>query len=78
MLPESAATKAKGAAVDNLTAIKGIGIVTQNRLLTAGITSYAQLARTKPKDIRKALASYGRGANVEEWIKQARELVSWK
>ena len=76
--PKSAGENAKGANVDDLTAIRGIGIVAENRLAAAGITSYAQLARAKPDDVRNALAGYGGGAKVEEWIKQARELASRK
>ncbi len=61
---------------DDLTAIRGIGIVTQNRLNRAGIKSYGQLARATPEDVRKILGKLARGATVEDWIAQARNLAS--
>ncbi len=64
--------------VDDLTAIRGIGITMQDRLNRAGITSYAQLAEAKPEHVRKALGKFSRGASVEEWISQARELAARK
>ncbi len=64
--------------VDNLTAIRGIGLPRQDRLNQAGITTYAQLAEAKPEQVRDALGNLSRGANVEAWIKQARELAASK
>ena len=64
--------------VDDLTAIRGIGITVQNRLNRAGITTYAQLAAAKPEHVREALGKLSRGAKVEAWISQARELVAGK
>ncbi len=60
---------------DDLTAIRGIGIVTQNRLYVAGIKSYAQLARASAEDVREILGNQGRVAQVEDWIAQAKELA---
>ncbi len=64
--------------VDDLTAIRGVGITMQDRLNRAGITTYAQLAEAKPEHVRKALGKFSRGASVEEWISQARELAARK
>ena len=64
--------------VDDLTAIQGIGITVQNRLNRAGITTYAELAEAKPEQVREALGKLSRGAKVEAWISQARELVASK
>ncbi len=60
---------------DDLKAIKGIGIVMENRLMAAGFTSYEDLAGATPEEVRSALAGYGRGAGIEEWIEQARDLA---
>ncbi len=60
---------------DDLTAIRGIGIATQNRLYRAGIKSYAQLARATPEDVRKILGKFAGGADDEDWIAQAKELA---
>ena len=64
--------------VDDLTAIRGIGITVQNRLNRAGITTYAELAEAKPEQVREALGKLSRGAKVEAWISQARALVASK
>ncbi len=56
---------------DDLTAISGIGIATQNRLYRAGIKSYAELARALPEDVRGILGKVSRNADVEDWIAQA-------
>jgi predicted flap endonuclease-1-like 5' DNA nuclease len=58
-----------------LTAIRGIGIATQNRLYAAGIKTYAELARASPEDVREILGKLARGAKVEPWIRQAEELT---
>ena len=60
---------------DDLTAIRGIGIATQNRLYRAGIKSYDQLARATPEDVRKILGKFAGGASVEKWIAQAKQLA---
>ena len=65
--------------VDDLTAIQGVGITMQNRLNRAGITTYAQLAAAKPEHVREVLGGkLSRGASVDAWISQARELVASK
>ncbi len=43
--------EAAPSAPDDLTAIRGIGIATQNRLYKAGIKSHGQLARATPEDV---------------------------
>ncbi len=63
---------------DDLTAIRGIGIATQNRLYRAGIKSYGQLARSTPEEVKKLLGKLGANAKIEEWIAQARELAGQK
>ncbi len=60
---------------DDLTVIRGIGIASQNRLYTAGITTYAALAGTPAEEVRKLLGNLARGSRVEEWIAEARELA---
>ncbi len=60
---------------DDLTVIRGVGIASQNRLYTAGITSFAALARASPDEVRESLGTFGRGAKVEAWIKQAGDLA---
>ncbi len=64
--------------VDDLTAIRGIGITKQDRLNRAGITTYAQLAVAKPEQVREALGKFSRGAQVEASISRARELAARK
>ncbi len=61
---------------DDLTAIREIGIATENRLYRAGIKSYAQLARATPEDVRKILGKFAGGASVEKWIAQAKQLAN--
>ncbi len=60
---------------DDLTAIGGIGIATQNRLYAAGIKTYAELARTSSEDVREILGKLARGDKVERWIAQAEKLT---
>jgi predicted flap endonuclease-1-like 5' DNA nuclease len=60
-----------GASRDDLTAIRGIGIATQDRLYRAGIRSFSQLAQASPERLREILGSLARGARVETWIKDA-------
>ncbi len=60
---------------DDLTVIRGIGIVTQNQLYKGGIKTYAALAGARPEELRKVLGDVARGAKIERWIAQARELA---
>ena len=73
---EVAPRKDEGLPADDLTAIRGIGITTQNRLNAAGILTYAQLANASPEAVRETLGAAGRGAKVQDWIKQARRLAT--
>ena len=64
-----------GGSPDNLTVISGVGIATQDRLYRAGIKSFAQLAQSSPERVREILGASGRGAKVEDWIKDAATLA---
>lgn len=75
---ETAPAAGAGSAGDDLTAIKGIGLTTRNRLNRAGITTYARLAGTRPEQVREALGKSSRGAMVEAWISQAGKLAASK
>jgi len=59
---------------NDLTVIRGIGIVTQNQLYKAGIKTYAALASARPEELREVLGDVARSAKIERWIAQAREL----
>ncbi len=61
---------------DELTAIRGIGIATQDRLIRAGIKSYGQLARATPEDVREILGKFAGGASIEKWIAEAKQLAN--
>ncbi len=41
----------------------------------AAIKSYGQLAQASPDDVRKILGKFAGGADVEDWIAQAKELA---
>ena len=60
---------------DDLTVIRGVGIVTQNQLYKAGIKTYAALADERPGELRKVLGDVARGVKIERGIAQARELA---
>ena len=69
------ATEVIEVAPDNLTKVKGIGKVYQQRLNEAGIYTFAQIAEADPAklaEIAKAIDA----ANVEDWPRQARELMA--
>ncbi len=72
---KAAANSPDESSSDHLTAIRGIGIATQNRLYRAGIKSYAQLARASPAEVREILGKSAGGASVEKWIAEAKELA---
>ncbi len=73
---KAAANSPDESSSDDLTAIRGIGIATENRLYRAGIKSYRQLARATPEDVRKILGKFAGGASVEKWIAQAKQLAN--
>jgi len=60
---------------DDLTVIRGIGNPTQDQLYKAGIKTYTALAGARPEELREVLADVARGAKIERWITQARELA---
>jgi hypothetical protein len=61
---------------DDLTKIKGIGPVMQERLNGMGIYAFAQLAKSTPEEIREALGeSSKRLTKMGNWIKQAKKLA---
>ncbi len=72
---KAAANSLDESSSDHLTAIRGIGIATENRLYRAGIKSYGQLARTSPAEVREILGKVAGGATVEDWIAQAKQLA---
>jgi predicted flap endonuclease-1-like 5' DNA nuclease len=59
---------------DDLIVIRGIGNATQDQLYKAGIKTYAAVAGARPEELREVLGDVARGAKVERWIAQAREL----
>lgn len=59
-------------APDDLTAIRGLGEASRDKLRAAGITTYDQMARTSADSLR---AIVGKGAKVEDWIAQAEALA---
>ena len=73
--PEGEAACDEEELLDDLTVIRGIGPARQERLYAAGIRSYSQLAAVAPEDVRSALSSENQQVKVEEWIRQAGELV---
>ncbi len=60
---------------NDLTAIRGIGIATQNRLNTSGIKTYAQLAEASPDDLQKILGGRVTEGKIKHWIAEARTLA---
>ena len=60
---------------DDLTVIRGIGKPTQDQLYKAGIKTYAALAGARSEELREVLGDVARGAKIERWIDQARELA---
>ncbi len=60
---------------DDLAAIRGIGIASQDRLYRAGIKSYGQLAQASPEEVRGILGKFAGGASVEKWIAEAKQLA---
>ncbi len=74
--PENAEpSQSAGSSSDDLTAIRGIGVAAQNRLYTAGIKSYAHLARASAEEVQAILGKLAPRANIEDWIAQAENLV---
>jgi predicted flap endonuclease-1-like 5' DNA nuclease len=61
---------------DYLTQINGIGPVMSQRLNKAAIFTFSKLASSTIPELQKALGESARFANLEMWIKEARELRS--
>ena len=59
---------------DDLTVIKGIGIVTQDRLHKAGIRTYGDLAKADPETIVQAIGQQNARSRIADWIVQAKKL----
>jgi len=59
---------------DDLTVIKGIGIVTQDRLHKAGIRTYGDLANADPETIIQAAGQQNVRSRIADWIAQAKKL----
>jgi len=74
-IKETVEEEPREAKADDLTIIRGIGITTEDRLYKAGIKTYAALAGAHPNELREVLGDVARGAKVERWIAQARELA---
>ena len=68
--PAGRAAKATLAA-DALTEIKGIGPVCAERLRQAGITTFADVAKTSADQLREVTHATS-VANPDEWIEQAK------
>ena len=56
---------------NDLTVIRGIGNPTQDQLYKAGVKTYAALAGARSEELGDVV----RGAKIERWIDQARELA---
>ncbi|MEO1242787.1 MAG: 50S ribosomal protein L21 [Pseudomonadota bacterium] len=77
--PKKAAPKKAAAAdsADDLKKLSGVGPVLEKKLIEAGVTSFAQIASWKKKDIEEfdeKLSFKGR-IEREGWVEQAKELA---
>lgn len=71
----AAESKAPPVEPDDLTSIDGIGPKYAAVLRDAGLTSFAQLAKMNPEEIKEIFrAATGRTPNPSDWIKQAQKL----
>jgi large subunit ribosomal protein L21 len=61
--------------IDPLVEIEGIGPVYARRLEAAGVTTFAALAQLAPDEIRAIVKAQPWQADVDSWIRQARERV---
>ncbi len=65
-----------GELIDDLTEIKGIGKVYQQKLYNIGIKTYRKLSQADPEDLRRKLeVGPWQSANVASWVTQALEWV---
>jgi len=63
------------AAPDDFTAIRGVGLATQERLNEAEITTYAQLAQATPEQLEKITGRSAVRIAADGWASQARKLA---
>ena len=59
---------------DDLTRIKGIGIVVQDHLYKAGVRTYGDLAAADPATIAQAVGQQNAKSKIADWIAQAQRL----
>jgi large subunit ribosomal protein L21 len=76
--PPAAQMPKEGDGTDDLTAIKGIGAVSQERLAGIGVTSFAQIAAWSDDDVDLVATRIKVSAERirrEDWVGQARAIV---
>lgn len=75
-----AAKAEAGAAVEDVALISGVGPALKAKLAEAGITTLAQIAALKKKDVAKLDEDLALGGRVEreEWVAQAKDLIAGK
>ena len=61
---------------DDLKRIQGIGIATENRLYSAGIKSFSQLAQSTPERLQEIVGRLARPSDLEKWISEAAKLAA--
>ena len=74
---KAAAPKSKAAGADDLKKLSGVGPVLEQKLIDAGVTSFAQIAAWTPEDVAEfdeKLSFKGR-IEREGWVEQAKELA---
>ncbi len=75
--PKKAAPKKAAASADDLTKLSGVGPVLAQKLIDGGVTSFAQIAAWKKKDVEEfdeKLSFKGR-IEREGWVDQAKKLA---
>ncbi len=75
--PKKAAPKKAAASADDLTQLSGVGPVLAQKLIDGGVTSFAQIAAWKKKDVEEfdeKLSFKGR-IEREGWVEQAKILA---
>lgn len=76
-LPERPKPSTAAVSPDDLTQIKGIGPVFQDRLNEAGIATYEQLAATAPEQVRQIIAAADwQKIEPERWVREAAQLMA--
>ena len=72
---DAEAPEANAKGPDDLKKISGIGIATENRLYSAGIRSYSELAGVTPEHLREILGKSLALAKAKGWIAAAEKLA---